>query len=276
MDLESIADNLERKEDGIYYSKTREEISYPDEGNEECYQIEQDSFWFNHRNDVISLALDKFGVKGSFFDIGGGNGFVSKKLQENGKNVVLVEPGISGAISAQKRGIKNIVCSTLQDAQFKASSIENIGLFDVVEHIENDEEFLTNIGKYHIKDGKLFITVPAFQFLWSNDDEYAGHFKRYTTKSLQNLVEKCGYKVEFSSYLFSFFPLPMFLLRSLPSKFERLKPSTDVEKYKKEHKNRKGILNSIMMKTFKWELNKINKASKIRMGTSCFIVAKKL
>ena len=50
MEIQNLANNIEKKSDGIYYSKSNSSISYPEEGNENCMQIEEDSFWFKHRN----------------------------------------------------------------------------------------------------------------------------------------------------------------------------------------------------------------------------------
>ena len=95
---------------------------------------------------------------------------------------------------------------------------KSVGLFDVVEHIEDDYFFLNNINKYLKEDGYVYITVPAFNFLWSNEDVDAGHFKRYTTSELNGLLKKSGFTIIQSTYIFSILPLPVFLFRSLPSK----------------------------------------------------------
>ena len=210
--LEKIAGNIKKAENGIYYSKSDASISYPEEGNELCMKIEQDSFWFNHRNNVIAKSVQKYSAEKMFFDIGGGNGFVSKRLQDDGVTTILVEPGKMGAINAYKRGIKNVLCSTLEQAEFAPSSIDSVGLFDVVEHIEDDYLFLKSINKYLKDDGYIYITVPAFNFLWSNEDVDAGHFKRYSTTELNELLEKSGFSIIQSTYIFSILPLPVFSL----------------------------------------------------------------
>ena len=148
MNLEKIALNIRKDKNGIYYAKSDSDISYPEEGNENCMQIEEDSFWFIHRNNVIAESVKKHSAEKTFFDIGGGNGFVSKRLQDDDTKVALVEPGKIGAINAYKRGIKDVLCSTLEDAAFIPGKIESVGLFDVVEHIEDDDLFLKNINKY--------------------------------------------------------------------------------------------------------------------------------
>jgi len=52
--------------------------------------------------------------------------------------------------------------------------------------------------------------------LWSNEDVHAGHYRRYT-KSMSNILKEAGFRIEFSSYIFSILPFPIFLLRSILS-----------------------------------------------------------
>ena len=57
--INSISKNLIFNK-GIWFSKMNSEISYPEEGNELCYQIEENSFWFKHRNNCIKTVINKF------------------------------------------------------------------------------------------------------------------------------------------------------------------------------------------------------------------------
>ena len=276
MNFEKIAHKIKKAENGIYYSKSDSCISYPEEGNEDCMQIEQDSFWFIHRNNIIANSVQKYSPNEIFFDIGGGNGFVAKRLQDDGIKTILVEPGKKGVINAYKRGVKNVLCSTLEDAEFEHNSIDSVGLFDVVEHIEDDYSFLNNINKYMKDDGYIYITVPAFNVLWSNEDKDAGHFKRYSTTELNELLKKCGFSIIQSTYIFSILPLPVFLFRSLPSKLGLNKKSNELQKHQNEHKQKKGILNNILKKIWKWELSRVNRNKNIPVGGSCFVIGKKV
>jgi SAM-dependent methyltransferase len=276
MDLLSLANNLEKKQNGIYFTKSKTEVSYPEEGNQQCFQYEDDSFWFNHRNDVVCNSIKKYSSNKVFFDIGGGNGFVAKRLQEEKIKVALVEPGVLGAINAKKRGVEFVVCSTLKDAGFKKNSLESVGFFDVMEHIEDDHEFLKEITSYLKPDGFLYLTVPALSFLWSKDDEFAGHYRRYSTNGLKNMLKKHGYELKYTSYFFSFLTLPIFLFKTIPSKFGFSKDPSLLENQRDDHKKNSGLLFSIMNWTFKWEKRRINKEKGIFAGSTCFVVAKKM
>ncbi len=275
MNIKEIAKNIEKGDDGIYYSKSKSKISYPEAGNENCMQIEENSFWFSHRNNIISSVVATFSKLKTFFDIGGGNGFVSKGLQIKGIETVLVEPGIIGAKNAKKRNIENVICSTLEDAQFEKCSLGAVGLFDVVEHIENDIQFLKNIFEYLENEEYIYITVPAFNMLWSKDDDDAGHYRRYSLKDLEKMLKTVGFSIEYSTYFFSILPFPIFLFRSLPSKLGLNRKSNDLSKHQKEHQPKKGILNTIMNKIWSIEETQIQNMKRLKFGGSCLVVGKK-
>ena len=97
-------------------------------------------------------------------------------------------------------------------------TLRGSGSFDVVEHIEDDLKFLREVCFLLMDGGRVYITVPAYAWFWSRDDELAGHYRRFTVRSLRDLLKAAGFRVEFATYFFAFLPLPIFLLRALPSR----------------------------------------------------------
>ena len=71
---------------------------------------------------------------------------------------------------------------TFEDFDFNLYNINGIGLFDVLEHIENDKEFLSKLLNKLKKGARIYITVPAHNFLWSEIDRHGGHFRRHNKK----------------------------------------------------------------------------------------------
>jgi hypothetical protein len=61
-----------------------------------------------------------------------------------------------------------------------------IGLFDVIEHIEDDIKFLNEIYEKVSVGTFIFVNVPAMMHLFSETDEFAGHFRRYNKKDKSN------------------------------------------------------------------------------------------
>lgn len=274
--IEKVSEKLKKDKFGIYHSLSKKKISYPKDGNQLCYQVEDTSFWFRHRNNVISEGIKKYNKENIFFDVGGGNGFVSKRLQDDGLNTCLIEPGVSGSKNAKDRGVHNVICSTIQESGLDEKSIYSIGLFDVVEHIKEDKQFLNDINTYLKDEGYLYITVPAYDLLWSQEDVDAGHFRRYTIPSITKILNDSGFKIEYSTYIFSILIIPIFLFRVLFKKLMNRKNENKIDKAKADHEVKNTVLQKLLETVFTFELFFIKRAIKIPFGGSCFIICKKI
>ena len=127
-----------------------------------------------------------------------------------------------------------------------------------------------------MKDGGyLYITVPSYKFLWSEEDNEAGHFKRYTLSNLNRLLQESGFKSEYSTYIFSLLPIPIFLLRVLPEKIGITLKNYGKGKVQNEHILKKGIMATLAQLLWDFELFIIKKKIRIPFGSSCFIVCRK-
>ena len=263
---------------GIYFSnKSKNEYSYPQEGSSLCFNVEDNSYWFKHRNDCIISVVKTFVNKiNVILDIGGGNGFVTAGLNKSGYSSILVDPSIKGILNAKKRGIKDLVCANFQDLNIKSNSIEAVGLFDVIEHIKKDNIFLNKIYAILKENGILVITVPAYEALFSKEDEFAGHYRRYSLKSINKILNRLGFSIIYKTYFFSFLLIPIFFFRYLPSKLNNQTKKAEIN-YTKQHSiDNYPILNKVMLLFLKWELFLVKKLIKIPFGSSCLIVAKKI
>ncbi|WP_269630025.1 class I SAM-dependent methyltransferase [Pelomonas sp. BJYL3] len=274
-DISTLADQLTLGPDGIWRSIQQESISYPSGGNEACLQIEESSFWFRHRNACIAAAVRNFppGSGELIFDIGGGNGFVSRGLNQAGFDTALVEPGPCGAVNAKRRGIPTVICATTRSAGFKPSTLGAVGLFDVIEHIEDDLQFLKEIRELVKLGGRLYLTVPAYRMLWSAEDAAAGHFRRYTRASIASLVQRAGFAVEYSSYLFRFLPLPIFLFRALPYRLGIGRSRNDAAETAEDHRPPQGRAAALLDALLARELGHVEHRRHMVFGGSCLLVA---
>lgn len=269
IDLTRFTDHLQADRDGVWRGRGTEPVSYPAAGNAACFALEDNSFWFAHRNACLSALLRRFPTSGPFFDIGGGNGFVAAALQSaEGLPVVLVEPGTDGIRHAQARGLHNVVHATLKEARFRDRSLPAIGFFDVLEHIEDEQGFLGEVRRCLAGGGRVYLTVPAGHWLWSDADVQAGHFRRYTSASLRRALVRAGFRPLFVSKIFFPLPLPLFLCRSLPSFLgHRRLPERN---YSSQHQP-KG--QTLMERVWHWELARLACGRSIPSGTSCLAVA---
>ncbi len=275
MDLSEYSARWQRGSDDIWRDSQSSQISYPADGNELCFQVEASSFWFQHRNILVESLVEHFAKRPAFFDVGGGNGFVTKKLQDAGIASVLVEPGGQGVLNARKRGVQYVVQSLWSPEIVRPECAGAVGLFDVVEHIQDDVGFLKGVHQTLAPNGLVFITVPALHSLWSYEDVHAGHFRRYRLGELQRLLVKSGFRVEYSSYFFSMLPLPIFALRSVPS-FLGLRKAPDTQSIRNEHTAAKGFFGRMMDRWLQWEQGRVAALNSICTGSSCVIVGRKI
>jgi SAM-dependent methyltransferase len=188
---------------------------YPESGHDWCAAVEDRSFWFSHRNAFLIDVMRRFAPATPMYDVGGGNGVVAAALERSGIHAIVVEPGEAGARRARERGLESI-CATLEGSGIAPGSAPSIGMFDVVEHIEDSVGFLRSALRFLQPGGRLFVAVPAYEALWSGEDDYAQHFRRYTRRRLMRELVGAGYDVEYSTYMFALLPLPILLMRALP------------------------------------------------------------
>ncbi len=274
MDLAFLSDQLVSGDDGIWYGVQPQAVSYPDDGNSTCFELENSSFWFQHRNQCIISAVENCPPADGevIFDIGGGNGYVAQGLAQAGFRVALVEPGKVGAQNAKKRGIETVICATPEAAAFKSGSIGAMGLFDVIEHIEDDASFLRHM-RHLMKDGGCFYaTVPAYPFLWSAEDVAAGHFRRYTRKSINNALKGAGFDMEFCTYIFRPLPVAVFLQRSLPYRLGFRDEIQATSKAASDHSATGAA--RLALKALKSEISHIRNRKAMDFGGSLLVVAR--
>ena len=186
---------------------------FPDSGVELFHAVDDESFWFAHRNTVIATLLDRFGNGTVMLEVGSGSGVVAAELTERGYDVAAVEPIATGAQMAAERGVRLSVCGDLQSLHLPDGSIPNVGLFDVIEHLDEPERLLGECRRILEPDGKIFITVPAHQWLWSYFDEWNGHRYRYSRSSLIEQLGRAGFETLWCSYFFLPLILPALLRR---------------------------------------------------------------
>lgn len=140
------------------------------------FKVENKSFWFVNRNEIITHLLKKYDVKANFLEVGCGSAYVINHLSLNIQNVKFTgsEIYLEGLKLAKKR-VNNTVDLIQLDAldlnlPFKYGGI---GAFDVIEHITEDELVLENFYKNLTPNGLIFISVPQYMFMWSQEDDYA-------------------------------------------------------------------------------------------------------
>ncbi|WP_258101423.1 class I SAM-dependent methyltransferase [Marinoscillum pacificum] len=269
MKVAELASNITLSENKYWVTEEKEKVSYTKNGHELIKESEENSFWFNHRLTCLNELIKLYPIK-HMMDIGGGNGQISEFLQSKHIQTILLEPRLSGVKNAQKRGIEQIIWGSLQNIDFKPNSIESVGLFDVLEHIENDKDIIASIHDILLQNGTLWITVPAWQFLYSEFDKEVGHFRRYNLTELTTILKEAGFNVQYKSYLFFLLPFVIWPVR----KFYKLQKK-ETKRRKFGHIDKSSFIGIILKFILRIESYMISKKMHIPFGSTCLVVAKK-
>ena len=200
------------------------------EAYKEMIELQEEHWWFVARRDVIQSFIKMQMPQGStskVLEIGcgvGGNvGLLSQSGQYRG--IDMHKPAID--YCSEKYPQFEFQCTRVEDIpqEFSSNKFDSIYLLDVLEHIDDQVAILKSAQNYLTPSGKILVTVPAFEFLWSPHDEFVHHVRRYTKAGLKKVLEDAGYNVERISY-FNSILFPLALIQRLGMRLLNRKLST--------------------------------------------------
>ena len=207
-------------QDGIWHLGDAQQVNYPDEGFAAIEPGAGGNYWFDHRAQAVADALRDLGQP-TLWEVGAGSGAVSLRLEAAGFEVVAVEPLLTGAKTIAARSVGPVFCGLLHDLKLPTGALSVVGLFDVVEHLDDPAAVLLEVRRVLAPDGLIVLTVPAMNWLWSDEDNVAGHQTRYTRRTLRALVLRAGFTEVRSAYLYASLVAPAAAVRALPYRLGR-------------------------------------------------------
>ncbi len=168
--------------------------------------------WFAGRTRAIQKYLDaelgprQPGDQRKILDIGSGAGNMAHHLAHYGQ-VIGLDSNPRPLPIAGLRGL-NVLQGSGDTLPFADGEFDLIALLDTVEHIPDEFGVLEECRRVLKPGGKLMITVPAFMWLWSYNDDINAHQRRYTAPELRHKLEMAGFTTKRLSYN-NFFLFPM-------------------------------------------------------------------
>lgn len=147
----------------------------------------------DHYNAFLTdLVRRSAGQEKRLIDFGAGVGTFAKRLRRQGCDVVCIEPDPSQRQQLINEGFEALpAIDSLPDNA--ASFVFSLNVF---EHISEDAASAAQIWQKLRHGGVVLIYVPAFKCLWSSLDDQVKHWRRYTKRTLRQLVEQAGFSVE--------------------------------------------------------------------------------
>ncbi|HSB71886.1 MAG TPA: class I SAM-dependent methyltransferase [Candidatus Methylomirabilis sp.] len=183
----------------------------------ELARLEEGHFWFENRNRLITWALREYFPRAeSLLEIGTGTGFVLAGIRRACPTLRLCGSDIyTEALPFAELRLSGVLLMQL-DARCLPFECEYdvLGAFDVLEHIQEYQEVLWRMYRACRPGGGILVTVPQHRFLWSAQDDYAFHKRRFTREELVREVRRVGFSI-LRVTSFVTLPFPLLLLSRL-------------------------------------------------------------
>lgn len=146
-------------------------------------------------------------LRGRTLEVGAGIGNVAAHYLPQVDHALLVEPAVNLFTQLQMRfsGDNRVTtaCALLKDVDpsLLAQPFDAAIMVNVLEHIEDDAAVLRDLFGRVKPGGALLLFVPALPFLYGSLDELVHHVRRYTMKSLEQVVSDAGFAVHKLRYM---------------------------------------------------------------------------
>ena len=166
-------------------------------------KLESSHWWFVARRKIIQKAINNLDLPRNIriLDAGCGNGDNLSLLSTFG-DLVAFEKNEYALKTAKSKKIGEIYKAELPDKlpNTVKTNFDLIVLLDVLEHIDDDSKSLATVRKLMNNKGIILITVPAFQWLWSEHDVIHHHKRRYSKSELREKLDSSGFRIKYISY----------------------------------------------------------------------------
>jgi len=183
---------------------------------QEQYDLEDWHWWFRGRRRVIWALLRRAGVPPAprILDAGCGTG---RNLVEFGGLGAAEGVDLSGqAVEfCSQRGLRGVRKGSLEELPFEDARFDLILAIDVIEHMDDDRRALAELRRVAAPGARLIVTVPAYQWLWSQHDESFHHRRRYTARRVREQVLATGWSPTVCTHFFATLLPPVALVRLL-------------------------------------------------------------
>jgi SAM-dependent methyltransferase len=218
----------------------------------EMQELEDSHWWFVARRQIITDLLYQFcSLPCKILEVGCGTGGNLTMLRQFGE-LKAFEMDPSALEMAHQKGVNDVtltlgVCPDY--IPYEGEQFDLICLFDVLEHIKEDQKTLVQLKKYLKPQGKIIITVPAYSWLFGPHDQLLQHHRRYSLAGLKKVIHHSGLKIQKISYFNTFlFPIAVInrLIEQFLYRFNFTKRQTAVTKPN-------FIINSVLRTIFAYE-----------------------
>jgi SAM-dependent methyltransferase len=165
------------------------------EAYDQFARLDRDHWWFRGRR-AVYLGLLRRALSGSrparALDLGCGPGGFLPGLEQLCERVFAADSDFE-SLSAARAEVRVLLGA--QALPFAAASFDLVCCFDVIEHLDDDAGALREVQRVLGPGGLLALSVPAYPWLYSNNDRVAMHRRRYTRGRIADTLRASGFEI---------------------------------------------------------------------------------
>jgi len=213
---------------------------------------------------VASLVTGK-----NVVDIGCGDASFLGILRVRGKHIVGIEPSSGMRTLAAKLNPEVVVISGKAEEVdvLLQKPVDSIVMIDVLEHIKKDIEQVKKVRTSLKKNGEFVFVVPSHPFLYGKKDKQIGHYRRYSKKSLQDLLTANGFRIQYIRHWNALGILPYIVSEKILRRSLNLRLRRDTKT---------GVLAGILRKGLHFWFKRVENNLNFGFGLSIIGVARKV
>ncbi|MBK8078922.1 MAG: class I SAM-dependent methyltransferase [Saprospiraceae bacterium] len=235
------------------------------------YDLERSNWWFVARSSIISQCLEIHTEPLSpkkILNIGVATGATSDMLKKFG-TVISSEFDAETCTFLRQVLKMEVIEASVTELPFPDNEFDLVCAFDVIEHVENDEQAMEEMKRVCKKGGYVAITVPADKNLWSPHDVINHHFRRYSLSEMENLVSARKLQIMYISCFNSILYWPIRFVRFFKNLIQKKDaPTSDFDTALP------ALFNHFLLRLFSFEKTWLGK-KKISFGVSLICICKK-
>jgi len=171
-------------------------------------KLEQRHWWFRGRRalyvrllgHVLGQQWNRLPGDLLIADVGCGVGGFIEPLEQFG-SVIGIELDLPAVEWCRQRGHAGTVVGRCDALPVARDRFDLATMWDVLEHTPDDAAVLNEVRSVVKPGGHLALSLPAYPFLYSNNDKVAQHYRRYTRGGIRRLLEANGWDVVKATYV---------------------------------------------------------------------------
>ncbi len=229
--------------------------------------LEEKNFWHVSRRDLLDRMLPN--GSGDVFEIGVGCGKNLEFLRSKGYSVEGIDMDPTAVKFSRKKGL-DVTRKKIEEYDFR-KKYDLVLMMDVLEHIEDDAACVKRLARGIKNGGHLYLTVPAYRFMYGPHDLLCHHHRRYEIDDVRRLVSGAGLSIKRLSYWNGTYFLPVAVFKY----FRRVLFDGDLTKTNPDLGIAPEPFNTAIIQSLRLENRAISEGIVIPFGSSVVCLAQK-